>query len=67
MILDVETLKNDSLEISFIDQRLLGGLVSENLVETGDGGPGGFSTERQLIVNPLQCRPHRQIPALSAF
>jgi formamidopyrimidine-DNA glycosylase len=45
VILDVEKQNKDPLEIRFIDQRLFGGLVFEDLIPTSDGGPGGFSPE----------------------
>lgn len=45
VILDVQTQTNGLLEIRFIDQRLFGGLVFEDLVATSDGGPGGYSPE----------------------
>lgn len=45
IILDVETQNGDQLEVRFVDQRLFGGLVFEDLVPTADGGPGGFSPE----------------------
>jgi formamidopyrimidine-DNA glycosylase len=33
------------LEIRFVDQRLFGGLAIDDLIETSDGGLGGFSPE----------------------
>lgn len=48
VILDVETENGQPLEIRFVDQRLFGGLVFEDLVETSDGGPGGFSPEAPI-------------------
>jgi formamidopyrimidine-DNA glycosylase len=45
VILEVVTQAGDPLEIRFVDQRLFGGLVFEDLVETSDSGPSGFSPE----------------------
>lgn len=45
VVLSVKTLGGQPLEIRFIDQRLFGGLAVEDLVQTSDGGPGGFSPE----------------------
>ena len=47
VILDVTTQRGSPLEIRFVDQRLFGGLVFEDLVETTDSGPGGFSPESE--------------------
>ena len=48
VILDVVTQRHDPLEIRFIDQRLFGGLVFEDLVATSDAGPGGYSPEAHV-------------------
>jgi formamidopyrimidine-DNA glycosylase len=45
VILEVVTQEGGPLEIRFVDQRLFGGLVFEDLVETSDSGPSGFSPE----------------------
>lgn len=45
IILDVKTELGQPLEIRFVDQRLFGGLAVEDLVQTSDSGPGGFSPE----------------------
>lgn len=46
--LHVETAAGQPLEIRFVDQRLFGGLVIDDLVETADGLPAGFSPEAQI-------------------
>jgi formamidopyrimidine-DNA glycosylase len=45
VMLEVVTQTGDHLEIRFVDQRLFGGLVFEDLIETSDSGPSGFSPE----------------------
>jgi formamidopyrimidine-DNA glycosylase len=48
VILRVKTAEGNPLEVRFIDQRLFGGLAVEELVQTSDGGPGGFSPEAEV-------------------
>ena len=48
VILDVETHNSGPLEIRFVDQRLFGSLVFDDLVAIPDGGPGGYSPEAQV-------------------
>lgn len=43
VILYVESATGDQLEFRFVDQRIFGSLQIDNLVETSDGHPGGFS------------------------
>jgi formamidopyrimidine-DNA glycosylase len=43
VILYVESAMGDQLEFRFVDQRIFGSLQIDNLVETSDGHPGGFS------------------------
>lgn len=45
VVLNVRTSEGEELEVRFIDQRLFGGLVFEDLVNTSDLGPGGYSPE----------------------
>ncbi len=45
VVIDVETSSGDDLQIRFVDQRLFGGLMFDDLVLTKDLGPGGFSPE----------------------
>lgn len=44
----IETKNKEKLEIRFVDQRLFGGLVIDDLVETQDSGESGFSPERSI-------------------
>jgi formamidopyrimidine-DNA glycosylase len=48
IVLRVKTANGNPLDVRFIDQRLFGGLAVEELVETSDGGPGGFSPEAEV-------------------
>jgi formamidopyrimidine-DNA glycosylase len=41
--IEFETTKGKSLELRFVDQRIFGSLAIDDLVETSDGGTGGFS------------------------
>lgn len=41
----VETSGGEQLEIRFVDQRLFGGLVIDDMVQVEDGKPAGFSPE----------------------
>ncbi len=43
VILYVESTTGEQLEFRFVDQRIFGSLQIDDLVETRDGGPGGFS------------------------
>lgn len=44
----IETQDKNKLDIRFVDQRLFGGLVIDDLVETQDSGEAGFSPERVI-------------------
>lgn len=48
VVLNVDTAQGEPLEIRFVDQRLFGGLVVDELVETSDGLEAGFSPEAQV-------------------
>lgn len=50
VVLRVKTKTKQELEIRFLDQRLFGGLAFEDLVETTDGGPGGYSPEAEVAA-----------------
>ena len=41
--IEFETSKSKPFELRFVDQRIFGSLAIDDLVETRDGGPGGFS------------------------
>jgi formamidopyrimidine-DNA glycosylase len=41
--IEFETTKGQALELRFVDQRIFGSLAIDDLVETRDGGAGGFS------------------------
>ena len=41
--IEFETTKGKALELRFVDQRIFGSLAIDDLVETRDGGKGGFS------------------------
>lgn len=41
--IEFETPSGKPLELRFVDQRIFGSLAIDDLVETRDGGPGGFS------------------------
>lgn len=43
VIISVETARGKEVEFRFIDQRIFGSLAIDELVETEDGRPGGFS------------------------
>ncbi len=45
VVIDAETATGDELQIRFVDQRLFGGLMFDDMVLTKDLGPGGFSPE----------------------
>jgi formamidopyrimidine-DNA glycosylase len=45
--IDVEDSTGNPLEIRFVDQRLFGGLVIEDLIATGDGLMAGYSPEAE--------------------
>ncbi|QKJ25068.1 bifunctional DNA-formamidopyrimidine glycosylase/DNA-(apurinic or apyrimidinic site) lyase [Aquiluna borgnonia] len=45
VVIHVVSASGDELEIRFVDQRLFGGLAIDDLVETTDGKPGGYSPE----------------------
>jgi formamidopyrimidine-DNA glycosylase len=45
VVIHVVSASGDELEIRFVDQRLFGGLAIDDLVETADGKPGGYSPE----------------------
>ena len=57
VLIHVTTRAGDPLEIRFVDQRLFGGLMIDDMAETSDGYPGGFSPE---------APPGSQIPATVA-
>ena len=41
--IEFQTSKSKPFELRFVDQRIFGSLAIDDLVETRDGGPGGFS------------------------
>ncbi len=43
IVIFVETQKGEQLEFRFVDQRIFGSLQIDELVETSDGAPGGYS------------------------
>ncbi len=45
VVIEVVTTSGQDLQIRFVDQRLFGGLMFDDLVLTKDLGPGGFSPE----------------------
>lgn len=45
VILGVESLNSEKFEVRFVDQRLFGGLVVDDLVITPDSKPAGYSPE----------------------
>jgi formamidopyrimidine-DNA glycosylase len=45
VVIDVQTTSGQDLQIRFVDQRLFGGLMFDDMVLTKDLGPGGFSPE----------------------
>ena len=47
VVIHVKTQGGDALEIRFVDQRLFGGLMIDDLVPTSDGLPAGFSPEAE--------------------
>ena len=47
VVIHVETEAGDPLEIRFVDQRLFGGLMIDDLTPTPDGLPAGFSPEAE--------------------
>ncbi len=47
VVIHVKTQAGDSLEIRFVDQRLFGGLMIDDLVPTSDGLAAGFSPEAE--------------------
>lgn len=46
--LQFETADNRSIEMRFVDQRIFGALLTDELVVSEDGNPGGFSPEVPL-------------------
>ncbi len=47
VVIHVDTEAGDPLEIRFVDQRLFGGLMIDDLTPTPDGLPAGFSPEAE--------------------
>jgi formamidopyrimidine-DNA glycosylase len=47
VVIRVQTKDDNPLEIRFVDQRLFGGLMIDDLAPTSDGLPAGFSPEAQ--------------------
>ncbi len=45
VVIDVVTSSGEDLQIRFVDQRLFGGLMFDDMVLTKDLGPGGYSPE----------------------
>jgi formamidopyrimidine-DNA glycosylase len=43
VVITIETARGKTVEFRFIDQRIFGSLAIDELVETADGKPGGFS------------------------
>jgi formamidopyrimidine-DNA glycosylase len=59
--IEFETTKGKPLELRFVDQRIFGSLAIDDLVETRDGGTGGFSAGKN------QSKPWQNlIPASAA-
>ena len=48
VILGVTAASGQEFEVRFVDQRLFGGLILEDLIPTRDGGPGGYSPETPI-------------------
>lgn len=48
VVLTLETAKRKTIEFRFIDQRIFGSLAIDELVETHDSKPGGFTTSAAI-------------------
>lgn len=59
IVIHVETKKGKSLEFRFIDQRLFGSLAIDELVDTDDGGPGGFTAGKGAKTTWLNKIPQQ--------
>jgi formamidopyrimidine-DNA glycosylase len=57
---EFETTKGKALELRFVDQRIFGSLAIDDLVETRDGGTGGFSAGKN------QSKPWQNLIPVSA-
>jgi formamidopyrimidine-DNA glycosylase len=58
--IEFETTKGKALELRFVDQRIFGSLAIDDLVETRDGGTGGFSAGKN------QSKPWQNLIPVSA-
>jgi formamidopyrimidine-DNA glycosylase len=58
--IEFETTKGKPLELRFVDQRIFGSLAIDDLVETRDGGTGGFSAGKN------QSKPWQNLIPVSA-